>query len=266
MRKTLLVTCILVICTLILIGLLVRFGGTPWRNQAFVSQSVKAQRPAHAFTATRSVAVFQGSNLLPVATRIETVAVRGDGSRAEFRHVPNPSGSGRTLYFNKITDVPGRRLVVVEPLGESVTTYPLNPKAVEFHATKPFDQCEGEPAGKIVGYDVMLAQTTRPLPPARGEIKIQAWLAPALDCFPLRRETSLFWVGRDTQLTVESVVALIEGEPEGSLFEIPAAYVERSPSEAMAEAKRKYPNLKDLGGQPSQPRLDEAYFHHRQPH
>lgn len=255
----------LVACALAVLVLIVQLAG-PWRVfEPSTAPSVNAQRPPRAFTATRSDAIFRAGESVPFRSKFETIAVRSDGSRVEMEHLKDPSGTGKILFMKKIIDVPRTRWVVVDPLSASVLTYPLREEGARFHAVKPLAECEGQPAGKLLNYDISMGDTTRELPRV-GEAKIRAWLAPALNCFPLRREIRILIEGEEKQVTVESVVALIEGEPEAWLFEVPAGYVERTPSEALAEAKRRYPNWQELGTPTSQPRLDQVYVHHQREH
>ncbi len=244
---------------------------TPRSAQTLAAQSGPVLPQVRAFTATRFDATFLPGKGIPVRTEIRTIAVRGDGSRSELFHRRDPSGNGKVLYIKKITDVPGVRRVVVEPRSESITTYPLHEQAIRSLAVKLVTECEGEAAGELLGLPVTVAETTlgpEDLGPGPGlvdEIRTRAWLAPRLNCFPLRRETRFFKDGQEKQLKFESVLAFTEGEPDFWFFEIPAGYVERPPSAAMAEAARRYPNEKSLAcGTCSTSRKDEAYFHAQQ--
>ena len=69
-------------------------------------------------------------------------------------------------------------------------------------------------------------------------IMVEEWLAPGLDCLPLRVSATLqdsngSVIGRD----VEDVSSVRLGEPDGSLFEVPSQLTERSPSQVMAAEK-----------------------------
>jgi hypothetical protein len=66
-------------------------------------------------------------------------------------------------------------------------------------------------------------------------VTTQEWLAPGLDCLPLRvsavmKNTDGSVFGRYT----EEVSDIRLGEPDKSLFEVPAGLAEHSPSEVMA--------------------------------
>jgi hypothetical protein len=57
-------------------------------------------------------------------------------------------------------------------------------------------------------------------------------------------------------------VTVKEGEPEAWIFDVPATYIERPPSAAMAEAARRFPGVKGIACQScDQSKKDEAYYH-----
>ena len=240
------------------------------------SRANASGRPQNAnvqpFTAVRSRANFLPGKSVPNRTEFRTLAARSDGSTAELFHRLDPLGSGTALYIKKIVDVPNRQRVVVNPFGESVTTYPLAPETVAQVAVRPVAACDGEPAGDVLGYAVTLKKETvgqGELGEPLDEIVIQSWLAPKLNCLVLRSEAQFMKGGVEIQRTIDTTVSVTEGEPESWLFDIPQQYTERAPSSAMAEGHRRYPNAKGLDcGSCSQTFRDEAYFHaqthHRQ--
>jgi hypothetical protein len=172
--------------------------------------------------------------------------------------------------MKKITDVPGKRRVAVDPWSESVTSYPQREEGIRFHAAKVVSDCGGKAAGELLGYPVTLVESvfsSQEVGLEGPEVRQLAWHANQLNCFPLRKEIRLFDGGKEIARTVETVVSVTEGQPDPSHFQIPAGYVERSPSEAMAEAARRYPKIMEIQCGPCQnTRLDEAYFHHQREH
>lgn len=193
-----------------------------------------------AFTATRTVAKFRTGSGVPFGVKNGIVAVRSDGSHAELEERRDPTGSDRVLYLKKITDVIKAQQVVVDPWSESRVTYPRSPEGTAYMAAKPQTTCAGEPEGKLLGYPVVLLEETKDLP-AGPKVQTRSWLAPGLDCYPLRREMRFSRDGKEFQLTIEAVSSVVEGAPESWLFEVPANYVERSPSEVIAENAKRYP-------------------------
>jgi hypothetical protein len=229
--------------------------------------------PAHAiaFTALQFQATYLGSGAIPVRTETKTFAVRGDGSTAELLHRNDPAGSKKTFYIKKIMHVADKRLVVVEPFGESTTTYPLLDNAIDVFSAKPAtDKCDGEPTGELLGHAVWRAESkigSENTGPVLDEIRTTDWLAPQLGCFPLKREVRFFKNGVEVQHILETSVSLTEGEPESWMFEIPATNLERPPHAAMLEASRRFPNYKALNcGTCDQTPKDEVYFHAQTEH
>ncbi len=246
----------------------VRAGAT-----ASASQPPQTSSETRPFIAIRSDVNLIPGQPSPMSTEIRTIAVRTDGSNVELLHRRDPSGSGKTVYIRSILDVPGRQRIVVDPISESLITYPLADAVTSAYRVHPVSKCAGVPAGQILGYDVNVEETSlgpEQAGPAVDEMQIRAWRAARLNCLPLRREMTIFKGGQESQRIVESVVTVTEGEPDPSLFEIPQGYVERQPSEAMAESARRYPNDKDWqcpNCSKSQANKDQAYFHawkHRQ--
>jgi hypothetical protein len=189
------------------------------------------------FTALVLHATFQSGSSIPTHTEVRTFAVLSDGSTVELFHRPDPSGSGKTLYIRKIIDVQGKRKVVVDPFSESKTTYPLQDKAVAFHAAKAMSTCDGSQDGAQLGYPVTRMEETlgpESTGPLIDKIAVRAWLPLNLNCMPIRRESVFFKGGKELQHNVDSFVSISEGEPDPSLFEVPTSYVERAPSAAMA--------------------------------
>jgi hypothetical protein len=80
------------------------------------------------------------------------------------------------------------------------------------------------------------------MPPGYDKRQTDRWLAPALNCLPLRTEVTTSNESKVKGRLVEMYLTIKEGEPDSHLFEIPQDYVERTPSEAMMEAARRFPN------------------------
>ncbi len=222
------------------------------------------------FSAVRSVAVFKGSGALASTVSTRTVAVRSDGSRVELLAFEDPSGAGKgaDLYRKKIIDARGKRWVVVEPLGESVTTYPLPTHAVDFLTSKVPSVCNENPvpAGQMLGFRAVYAESMNDVLAGneKTHVTIRSWLAPDLNCFALRRELLIVAGGKQVGKTVESIIGLTEGEPAEWFFEVPISYIERSPSQAIAEKEKKL-HREAPGSQSCATTilsLDKIYFEH----
>ncbi len=81
------------------------------------------------------------------------------------------------------------------------------------------------PDGTLIGAESLLGIETFKY--SRGPAAMVSWLAPSLDCFPLRSE---FHFSPSTTFQVASNVTL--GTPPASVFAPPAGFVELSPMEA----------------------------------
>jgi hypothetical protein len=203
----------------------------------------KPTPPADSFTATQIEAFYEGEDPIVVLTRTSTVAIRSDGSYAQMSHFTDPSGSVRTWVRRGITDIAAREFVSVDPFSESVSTYPMTPPDAAQESKRFNGTCDGEPGGKMLGFEVLVNHSTVAEPKQIIDRVVRSyWLAPELRCFPLRSEIFLYSKGMLTQRTIKTVTSVKVGEPPSWVFERPPNYVERAPSEANREAERRYPN------------------------
>jgi hypothetical protein len=261
-RKRLIAVCLVGTASGFGIWLTIRTGRTTAATKQVPAQTFP-------FTATRSDITLIPGQATPVRSQMRTIAVRSDGSNVELFHRNDPTGSGKTVYIKRVLDVQGKQSVVVDPISESIMTFPLVDMAVRVQSINGASQCRGNPAGQILNYDVAVDEEpyagTPQLGAADEELRVRSWRSPRLDCYPLRREMTLSRAGSEVQRTIETVVAVTEGDPDGALFEIPKTYVERPPSQAMAESARRYRNSPEWrcpNCAQSQANKDKAYFHH----
>lgn len=76
----------------------------------------------------------------------------------------------------------------------------------------------------------------------RMVIRTEEWLAPALNCYALKRTVFRGSTEADLYLSnLDEAFQVTVGEPVSSLFEKPSAYVERSPLQKREEFNRRYP-------------------------
>ena len=195
----------------------------------------------------------------PSVPDLTMFARKGDGSWAEMTTTDNPSGE--VLELRTFWDVSSDREVTLEPTTKSVMTYFLTPQ--EMH-TKVEDSLTCPPAVKsptaqhqrILGYDAVNA--TEEDPGSRHNQYFVAWVAPELGCYALRRSETR----SDGPHNEFEATSITEGEPPAWMFQVPADYVERSPSELSAEWAARF-------GQPFWPdhnvlaTADRKYFAHR---
>jgi hypothetical protein len=195
-----------------------------------MSQSVKT------FEATRVVEFYAPETSAPWLVQTEIVGVRNDGSSVMARKTLHPT-TGADVYLRRVTDVSNKKMVVVNPLTESLTTYPLG-KTIERERIKPTTGCPGEPAGEMLGYPVTLE---RKRTDSDGvQTNLQAWRSPALDCVPMREESRLVKDGVES-VKVSKITGIVQGQPEEWLFDIPSTYAEKTPTEVFVEQARRYP-------------------------
>jgi hypothetical protein len=177
-------------------------------------------------------------------------AFRSDGSSAiwedSFSSDPETAPFGH-VHYGRLVFPASHSSVKVFPDSESVTTFFL-PKLIspprlrhkcEASANQPGIILSDSDPASLLGYRVVrlssVSQDT-----GGEEFVREDWQAPDLNCGSLR----LVFGRRDAQgktrvlQTVEATM-ITPGEPDPKLFEVPANYTERSPSEAWAEFARR---------------------------
>jgi len=202
---------------------------------------VKAQESSiRAFTAF-SIERKYDLNGAEQAYEYQTHARRSDGSmvRAYRRKAP----TGEWMLVKVIGDVPARRTFAVEPATRSVATYSLGPQGASVPACAPDANAE---RATMLGYEVARVERALSSPPEQT-LLLESWVAPALNCFPLKWTATMGLTLGQKFRNVNEVLLVIEGEPAPSLFEIPADYKERPPSEIEAEFSKKFPGQRLLG-------------------
>lgn len=232
------------------VSFLVIIIGLTWHS---ISAQSKGRTP---FTALKVTKLYD-PNGIHRDTEIYLYAVRSDGSNVLVKQM-----AGNQLQGTKtITDVILKRKITVDPLTESTTTYPIRSDDYLLRFTRRPARCTDDPnpeRGTILGYEVV--KVTRRIEDA-NIVTIEEWVAPALDCYPLRSVTSLRAKdGTPGPRNEHEVVVVIPGEPEASLFEVPSNYTERSPSQVMSEWARRR-GVQAVS--PAASALDEAYYRRR---
>jgi hypothetical protein len=215
------------------------------------------------FTATIVERMYAGDATAPVHVENYISAVRGDGSQVkDFKRQVMPNGGWGDMRV--ISDLSARRRTTVDPSTESVTTYPYSDKAAARLATPP-SACSSNanaPHATLLGYDTVMVQTA--LPGAPGETReLTQWLAPALNCFALKETMTFHQPDSASSRTTTEAVLVKVGEPSKSLFDIPAGYVERTPSQVFAERARRFPDEPPAAADATATRLDGIYQSHQ---
>ncbi len=141
--------------------------------------------------------------------------------------------------LRKVLNIKDGHMVTVDPATSSLTTYTDTDRDLEYYRRPP-SGCEQQtrfapdPAAqeKVFGFEVKRFSGTLP----GSEHTSERWMAPDLNCFVLREETTIL-PDRSRHSRVTKSVNL--GEPDPALFEIPVSgYTERSPSEVLTIARR----------------------------
>jgi hypothetical protein len=188
-------------------------------------------------------------------------AVRADGSWADLERQQDPEGHWKESKI--LCDFAERRRVTVDGLSDSVTTYPLSEGSVASYKGM-MSSCAARSAsapGNILGYDVVKVVKDFTLS-AQQVSHEERWLAPALGCYGLSATSTLGPPLGPAAKVVVQVVAVAEGSPPSSWFSIPASFVERPPSQALAEFSRRFPGHEGTPAATAE-KLDRAYESYR---
>lgn len=191
------------------------------------------------FTAVTVSQTYSHDSAMPTAAANHIHAVRADGSRVEvaLREV-----GGKLYRVSVIQDLALRRRVTVDPMTESTTTYPLSAAWASRLAT-PETSCSSDanaPHKTMLGYDVVEVKRTRPGPGGQTMV-VNGWDATALNCFPLERTTTVRSAGGISFRRTVTAISVAAGPPDSALFQVPANYTERSPSQVFAAFAKRFP-------------------------
>ena len=182
------------------------------------------------------------------------IARRSEGTHMVSFSVESPTNEKG--YVVEIFDFVKLTYSFLEPFTESVSTY--------HHTAQEMAELDGEKPGCTPDElaianapstpSFMLGYLVVPITTPESEAGAK-WVAPALDCYPLR-ETQISRWGSHNEITVTAVA---EGEPSAKFLTVPANYVERPPSQVDAEYWTKYNEhlFDDVR------RRDQEYYSHR---
>ncbi|HVN81194.1 MAG TPA: hypothetical protein VMW38_19555 [Terriglobia bacterium] len=184
-----------------------------------------------------------------VETEMEMItdAVRDNGSQVKI--VRKIAPTKQWVDVKTVIDLKSKERIEFEPLTESRTTSPLSARYVQYLLTKPKSCGEGSAAerDKILEQEVIKVQNEYNLPNGKVD-RVERWLAPALNCFPLRERFSRGPKKGPFELKMTRDVTMLSlGEPDSKLFLSPPGFKERTASEVATEFKRKYPKLAEEG-------------------
>ncbi len=193
-------------------------------------------------------------------------AARSDGSTVEANTERGPG-----QFIKTVTLIPDKKQVVVaEPVRYLSTEILSDGAAARYRMGPPDATCATNrflmngASRRVIGQDVFLGFPVLRIEQSSRGMRIESWQAPGLDCYPLRTVTE--WRAEDgsvtgrTELTAAQVMT---GEPDASLFGIPADFAEAAPSEVTRQVAslEKVPCCVPLGR--AQQALDRRYYDSR---
>jgi hypothetical protein len=170
-----------------------------------------------------------------------TIARREDGSLVRsfiIKDTDSPDGTeGRAVF---IWDVPSRKNIMLEPFTKSAMTQLRSPKEIaDFLSSEKACSDAILSANSDRSTEQLLDHAVVRVEEASDILHTVSWVAPDLDCFPLRQTVALL-DSKHLGLHHDTIVTKIEiGEPPSSMFDVPQDYTERSPLEIQTEYARK---------------------------
>ncbi|HEX5412972.1 MAG TPA: hypothetical protein VFZ27_14065 [Terriglobia bacterium] len=190
-------------------------------------------------------------------TQMTMYAVRSDGSTAEVIRRVDPNNN--PVEIRVVVDMASARRVSIDPMTQSVTTYPLSQASLSFMNGLAIGcQSATSEHSTLIGYDVVKVQDSKEWPDGTADYS-ESWQAPALGCLRMDESSSPQAAANRTVWNTREVTFVAEGEPSAALFAIPSDYVERSPSEVFAEFQRRFPNARSTWAGKAGSALDPAY-------
>lgn len=165
-------------------------------------------------------------------------AVRSDGSSAWYAWRPAPDG--RLYRMGVIYDVAKGRVVDIDGLTESSGTIRMTEGELAFQKRVDHSCWSGMEHSSVAGEDVVKVHEVYDRS-AQGSSESTDWKAPELDCFVLSSSFVLSMPpGNAVGRTDDETLFVVLGEPQASLFEVPAGYKELSPAQAADEFARRF--------------------------
>jgi hypothetical protein len=165
---------------------------------------------------------------VPASVTHITVQRTSDGSEVSFTSVTTPDEQ-RTGQLVQGFNVASKTQYVLEPFTHSIMTYHLSNTEVESTLNSkrcPSDINELNEHSKMFGLGVVRRREKTGVENGGFEIA-DDWMAPDLACFVLKEIYSV----SDGPWNRRTVISLVRGEPPSFMLDMPANYVERSPSE-----------------------------------
>jgi|GEM_PF-5727870 len=217
--------------------LTITVGSTAW----FVGLAQEATLTFTPFSAERAILSFSGNGEYR-STRLQSFAIRSDGSQVLTMTQPDPSGVQRTE--RTVWDIQTSVRKSADDRTESYVVFPMRRMAHSFqHRSRT---CIDQPlaAERILGYQVVRLEEEFEIPTeSGGRFRTVEYQAPGLNCYTLKEEAYQSTGDGPLELfEVKEVVSVVEGEPDPAVFELPRGYTERTPLEVLSEFGRRFPD------------------------
>lgn len=191
--------------------------------------TIHTSRPVPVTLSYRQLELGADGNVIIDSQRV--FALNSDGSIVRARQYVAEDGSAREIR-SVIDAIRGEKTVIASATKSTTTFHFSSEEAAALRSGQrhscPLD--EGSPKD-ISGYEAFPHVRTSDHPEG-GLIRGVTYYSPELGCVPL--EASLSLVRPDgTEVTLQSteLLSVAVGEPDATLFDVPAAYVELSPAE-----------------------------------
>jgi len=220
--------------------------------QVFRNLALAQSRQWTPFQADMVEQHYQAGTQDPFFVQKYVYARRGDGSWVESASMETAKDVWVTQRM--IHDYSASAHISIDPGTQSRTTYRYSAKEVDYLSTVPAT-CNSDSSAahvEMLGYDTVEVKFSR-----LDRFNVTEWRAPRLNCFALKVE-----MDRGSLTVIHQALDVEEGAPANSLFAIPSTYVERAPSEVMAEHARRFPsdqNASALATASNFKSFDEAY-------
>ncbi len=236
---------------------------------------VRIQYKVHAATSPQPATIEQhteitGPNAGKAAViEVRTIALRSDGSRADIIREPRKGWIMRRLSF-----ADGKMQTVYDEV-KSVSTSQLSAAENQNRwkaSPEPSANCATPISGNRQPHpSVVLGRDSRfglPVVKIRNESNLTLWMAPSLGCVALDYAVDWDSAHPGTNTSVLKLDSVTLGEPNASLFDVPATYAEMLPSQAEALHLR-YASVPESGVQKLVANVaatdDRFYASHRPP-
>lgn len=222
-------------------------GFNPFRKIVEGSQGL----PAYTVTALKK----ENIGTRPDGSKIERqgsviAAFRSDGASAVWEEGFSSDAElapfGQHVHYGRLAFPSGHYRVKVFPEAESISTL-FAPKTSPIHLQQKCEASANQPGlilsdsdpTSLLGYRVVRFSSVNSQKDGNQLVR-EDWKAPELNCASLRTVSGRVDAQGHARIlqTIEATTVKM-GEPDPKLFEVPANYTERAPSEALAELARR---------------------------